>query len=172
LFWEEKLDSQDLKNFYEEHSISIRKFLMDNFDGDFKVGRKDNGRKWRIKHSEIEILPYVVPISIKFAIRYVELVERGYIIIVRDEFGKSQVYLNPRMLKNIALKPFLENELKELEKPFNDLTQVGHIYEKKMYIYTKIEEINEIERIMHHFRGDETLEYTNSLGNAMKKVKS
>ena len=155
---------KDVKDFCEYYAISINKFLQDNFDMFYveeKVNKKN--KRWRIKHSEIENLPRVVPVSLKFAMYYEEFVESGKIIIVRDEFGKYQAYINPQVIIYLNKKEFLEQKKEEVEKTTYNLCDLKQAYDYKNNIDNKLDLIEQDERIIKYFSGEDAIEYSKSI---------
>ncbi|MEG0977516.1 MAG: hypothetical protein RSF02_03070 [Bacilli bacterium] len=163
--------SKELLYFCEDHAISIKKFLNDNFQfsgEERKINSKK--RKWRIRHSEISYLPFVVPCSLKFAMRYVELVEMGKILIVVDEFGKYTSYINPKIIIKSMEQHNLEEELSELSKPFNSLSLLeSKVFEKKN-ILGELEDIKENLRIIKHFDGIDSLDYASLITSLIDEL--
>ena len=157
------MNKDELKAFYEDHNISIRKYLNDYFETTFEIKLNNKGKKWRISHSEIDFLPLVVPISALFSMRYIELVEKGLILVVKDEFGKNQTYINPKYLMETLKEDEYIEELKKQEKPFYEIDEILMRYATKKYYLKKLSEIEETKRIVRHFKKESTLEYLNSL---------
>lgn len=155
---------KDVKDFCEYYAISINKFLQDNFDMFYvkeKVNKKN--KRWRIKHSEIENLPLVVPVSLKFAMYYEEFVESGKIIIVRDQFGKYQAYINPNVIIYLNQRELLEEEKKEIEKKSYDFNDLQKAYDYKNAVENSIDLIEQDERIIKYFSGEDAIEYSKSI---------
>lgn len=161
--------SVDVLDFCEDNAISIAKFLQDNFSiksyiPKFNVKKK----KWRIKHNEISGWINVIPVSLKFAYRYKHLVLTGKLVIVQDDFGKFCVYINPRIIQESFQLKELQILLQELDA--NDLEFYENaikIAEFKRQLVGKIQDIEENIRIIKHFNGDDSLEYTMNIMNLL-----
>ena len=163
------MNKDELKAFYEDHNISIRKYLNDYFETTFEIKLNNKGKKWRISHSEIDFLPLVVPISALFSMRYIELVEKGLILVVKDEFGKNQTYLNPKYLMETLKEDEYIEELKKQEKPFYEIDEILMRYATKKYYLKKLSEIEETKKIVRNFKKEIKVENLKNLKKEIKK---
>ena len=92
--------SVEVIEFCEDNAISIEKFLQDNFSLARYIPKKNSkNKKWRIKHNEIAGWINIIPVSLMFAHRYKHFVLTGKLLIVRDDYGKYCVYINPRIIQ-------------------------------------------------------------------------
>ena len=158
--------SKELKDFREYYAVSIHSFLKDCF-----VKSETNEKQgWRVKHSEIAFLPLTVPVSLKFAFRYEELVANGKILIVKDDFGKYQAYVNPKIIICLNKKQSLEQQLKELRKPFKDLHEIKTHMDQIIQVSQSIESIEEDERIINHFLVKDAIEYSKHVCNDLDQM--
>ena len=158
--------SKELKDFREYYAVSIHSFLKECFVKSDTKGKSS----WRVKHSEIAFLPLTVPVSLKFAFRYEELVANGKILIVKDDFGKYQAYVNPKIIICLNKKHLLEQELKELKKPFHDLQELKSHMDQIIQVSQSIESIEEDERIINHFLGKDAIEYSRHVCSDLEEV--
>ncbi len=158
--------SKELKEFREYYAISIHTFLKECF----VKNDTNEKRNWRVKHSEISFLPLTVPVSLKFAFRYEELVANGKILIVKDDFGKYQAYVNPKIIICLNKKRLLEQELKELKKPFHNLQELKSHADQINQVSQSIESIEEDERIINHFLGKDAIEYSRNVCSDLEEV--
>ncbi len=143
--------------FLEGICISIRKFLDDHYDVCGSGIPKDN-KRWRIKHQEINFLPNIVPVSLGFCERYVDLVYQGKIIIVKDEFGKYRGYVNPRLIKEVPEEQDLILYLEEMG--INDNV-----------VDRELEQIAETKRIVNAFHGENEILRNNKLCDVVRRRK-
>ena len=162
----------EIREFCEDTGyISIQKFLHKCFEVESESDKVNNShRKWRLKHKEIEDLSkLIVPISLKFAMRYRELVEIGKIIIVKDEYGKFKAYYNPKRIMNLCTKENLKEELIKLHHTIFGLSDLATAVEQIKYLTSMIESMEEDERIIKHFGGTNAINYCeNIVGNCQK----
>lgn len=165
--------SGEVIEFCEDNAISIHKFLQDNFDSDSNESKtKAKNKRWRVKHSEIDVLCNIVPVSLFFAHRYKNLVSTGVLVIVRDDFGKYGVYINPRIFQEIQQYERLQEYLKQLEESPEMFDNVYQIVELKRQIADKIHEFEEWIRIIKHFGGEELLDNMAHLVSVLDEIQS
>ena len=165
------MEFKELKDFYQMHYIGIRKLLNSSYDVSYPP-KKDSNRykkKEKISHDDIKGLPGIAPISVKFAMRYSELVERGKIIIVKDEFGSFQTYVNPRLIMETINEENFKEEVDKIREPFYDISLIAVKYFQKKYLEKKLSEIEETKRILNHFKCNETIDYVKSLSRTIKQ---
>ena len=160
--------SVEVLEFLEDNAISIGKFLQENFSIE-KYVPKFNGKKkkWRIKHNEIAGWMNVIPVSMKFAHRYKHLVLTGKLVVVQDDFGKYTVYINPRVIRESCELAELQVLLQELEE--NMEPDTIRMVEARRQVSEKIQDIEENIRIIKHFNGEESLEYTMGIMNLINE---
>lgn len=160
------LKGEDL-DFCEDNCISIDKFLSDNFSLD-TFGEKKNAknRRWRLKHKELIGWPSLIIVPIPFAIRYKELVKMGKLVVVKDDFGIFKVYINPHIILESAILKELEEQLKSFEGRI--LTEEEAL--EKAVLEAKIADLYENIRIIEHFHGGNSLDYTEGLVGAINGV--
>ena len=164
----------EIREFCEDTGyISIQKFLHKCFDVKKESIKVNNShRRWRLKHKEIIGLSnLIVPISLKFAIRYRELVEIGKILIVKDEYGKFKAYYNPKRIMNLCIKANLEEELIKLHHTIYSLNDLAVAVEQIKYLTNMIESMEEDERIIKHFGGANAIDYCENLVDNCQKVR-
>lgn len=161
------LKGEDL-DFCEDNSISIMKFLSDNFLLDnFEVKKNSKNKRWRLKHKELVGWPNLIIVPIPFAIRYKELVKIGKLIVVKDDFGIFKVYINPHIIIECAKLGELEEQLKAFD---------GHLLDESEQIErgileAKIADLYENIRMVQHFNGDASLDYTEGIFEAVSDPK-
>ncbi len=162
--------SVEVLKFCEDNAVSIKKFLQDNFSIESYVPKYNkNNRKWRIKHSEIAVLHNVISVPLKFAYRYKHLVLTGKLVIVRDEFGKYNVYINPRIIQELSESIALQEKLAYLDEHPEEFDDAIRMVEVRRQLTEKIQDIEESLRIIKHFNGEESLEYMMGLMNVVAK---
>ncbi len=147
-------------DFCECNAISIIKFLSDNFSlGNFGVKKNARNRHWRLKHKELAGWPGLIIVPIPFAVRYKELVKMGKLIVVKDDYGFFKVYINPHIILECSKLPELEEQLKGFEGRILDADeQMG-----KELLESEIADLYENIRIIQHFHGSDSLDYTEGL---------
>lgn len=164
--------SEELRDFCEFHAISINKFLQNIFVREkYEQKYNNRNRKWKIRHSEIKDFPLIVPISIHFAHRYPELVSMGKIIIVCDEIHKYQAYINPKIIIQLSHREKLEEELREIKKRVYGLQDLEQGYQALTVIRQQLESIAEDERIIKHFVGEGSIDYSQNMGEQITQRK-
>lgn len=86
--------------FFEDNCISVEKFLdmISVSNGIILESKTRKGKKSRIKHSQLRVLPGVINVPLNFAHRSKELVSCGKVLIVRDNYGVYRAYLNPKVI--------------------------------------------------------------------------
>ena len=153
--------SVEVLEFCEDNAISIEKFLHDNFNLESYIPKKNSkNRRWRIKHNEIAGWYNVIPVSIMFAHRYKHLVLTGKLVIVRDDYGKYTAYINPRIIQESQQLGELQTMLQQIEEEPESFDNVLKMVETKRQLVEKINDLEENIRIIKHFNGEESLEYT------------
>ncbi len=161
----------EVLEFCEDNAISIEKFLQDNFSLESYVFKKNpKNKRWRIKHNEIAGWYNVIPVSLMFAYRYKHLVLTGKLIIVRDDFGKYCVYINPRIIQESQQLTELQDKLKQIDEDIESFDNVFNIVETKRNLMAKINDIEENIRIIKHFNGNDSLEYTSNIMNILEET--
>lgn len=164
--------NEEIIEFCEYYAISIEKFLNENFSIEKYVPKfNERKKKWRVKHSEIAGWLNVIPVSLKFAFRYKHLVLTGKLVIVRDDYGKFNVYVNPRIIQESQELGVLHQKLRELEESPEMFDDAFKVVEFKQQLVEKIADLEENLRIIKHFHGDESLEYTSGIMNLIPEVK-
>ena len=167
------MNYKEIKQFCEcQDYISIQKFLHDYFSIEVESKKLNSKhRKWKIKHNEIRGLSkLIIPISMKFAIRYSELINKGKILIVKDEYNCYQAYYNPKLILGLLNKTKIERELFLLHKKTFTLKNLDSSIAKIKYLTQKVESIEEDERIIVHFGGSDAITYCSSLEQKEQKV--
>lgn len=165
--------SVEVLEFCEDYAISIEKFLQDNFNLESYVPKLNSKkRKWRIKHNEIAGWYNIVPVSLMFAHRYKNLVLTGKLVIVRDDFGKYTVYINPRIIQESHQLAELQTRLQQIEDNPEVFDDTLRMVEVKRQLIEKINDIEENLRIIKHFNGEASLEYTMGIMNLMSGDKN
>ncbi len=140
----------EVLEFCEDHKISIRKFLQENYS----IIPSNSKKRYRIKHREIANFMNLIPVSLFFAFRYPELVANGKLVIVEDDYHKYNVYINPRIIQETLAIIELEEELSSLDDDLvEDLVRIR-------MLLRKIADLKENEAIINHFHG--TAEETNT----------
>ena len=163
--------SVEVLEFLEDNAISISKFLQDNFSIESYVPKyNQKKKKWRIKHNEIAGWINVIPVSMKFAHRYKHLVLTGKLVVVQDDYGKYCVYINPRVIRESCELAELQTLLSELEENFEP--DAIRMVEVRRQVAEKIEDIEESIRIIKHFNGEESLDYTMGIMNIIHETNS
>lgn len=161
--------TREEREFCEDNSISIEKFLNDNFIMmNQSVKKNKKNRRWRIKHSEIMVLDNIIKVPIPFAIRYKELISIGKLIIVRDDFGFFQCYINPRIIVESYALGGLEKRLHDLIEDINELDLEN--VKIRRTLSKRIADLQENIRIINHFNGSETLQNTYNLIESQEKI--
>lgn len=161
--------SVEVLEFLEDNAISISKFLQDNFSIESYVPKyNQKKKKWRIKHNEIAGWINVIPVSMKFAHRYKHLVLTGKLVVVQDDYGKYCVYINPRVIRESCELAELQTLLGELEENFEP--DAIRMVEARRQVSEKIEDIEESIRIIKHFNGEESLDYTMGIMNIIHET--
>lgn len=161
--------SVEVLEFLEDNAISISKFLQDNFSIESYVPKyNQKKKKWRIKHNEIAGWINVIPVSMKFAHRYKHLVLTGKLVVVQDDYGKYCVYINPRVIRESCELAELQTLLGELEENFEP--DAIRMVEARRQVAEKIEDIEENIRIIKHFNGEESLDYTMGIMNIIHET--
>ena len=161
--------SVEVLEFLEDNAISISKFLQDNFSIESYVPKyNQKKKKWRIKHNEIAGWINVIPVSMKFAHRYKHLVLTGKLVVVQDDYGKYCVYINPRVIRESCELAELQTLLGELEENFE--SDAIRMVEARRQVAEKIEDIEENIRIIKHFNGEESLDYTMGIMNIIHET--
>ena len=161
--------SVEVLEFLEDNAISISKFLQDNFSIESYVPKyNQKKKKWRIKHNEIAGWINVIPVSMKFAHRYKHLVLTGKLVVVQDDYGKYCVYINPRVIRESCELAVLQTLLGELEENFEP--DAIRMVEARRQVSEKIEDIEENIRIIKHFNGEESLDYTMGIMNIIHET--
>ncbi len=161
--------SVEVLEFLEDNAISISKFLQDNFSIESYVPKyNQKKKKWRIKHNEIAGWINVIPVSMKFAHRYKHLVLTGKLVVVQDDYGKYCVYINPRVIRESCELAELQTLLGELEENFEP--DAIRMVEARRQVSEKIEDIEENIRIIKHFNGEESLDYTMGIMNIIHET--
>ena len=156
--------SVEILEFLEDNAISIQKFLQENFSIESYVPKfNSKKKKWRIKHNEIAGWINVIPVSMKFAYRYKHLVFTGKLVVVQDDYGKYCVYINPRVIRESCELAELQSLLNELEE--NLEPDAIKLIEAKRQVTEKIKDIEENIRLIKHFNGEESLDYTMGIMN-------
>lgn len=152
--------SVEIVEFCEDNAISIEKFLKDNFSIESYIPKfNSKKKKWRIKHSEIAGWYNVIPVSLMFAHRYKNLVLTGKLVIVCDDFGKYNVYINPRIIqKSLALES-LRRKFQQVEEHPELFESTLGMIELKRQLAEEIADAEENLRLIKHFNGEESLEY-------------
>ena len=141
--------------FCEDNAIKVSKFLNDNFERQQENNKSKKRR--RIKHSEISSFQNIVPVSLFFAYRYKELVYTGKLVIVVDDYGKYAVYVNPRIIASATMFETLQKLLGE-----ND---------SNVQISEEIKDILENIRIIRHFKGEESIEYSQRSFKTLSRIR-
>lgn len=163
--------SVEVLEFLEDNAISIEKFLQENFSIESYIPKfNSKKKKWRIKHNEIAGWYNVIPVSMKFAYRYKHLVLTGKLVVVQDDFGKYCVYVNPRIIQESCELAELQAILHELED--NMEPDTIRMVEAKRQVAEKIHGLEENVRIIKHFNGEESLEYTMGIMNLLDESKN
>ena len=130
--------------FCEDHKISIRKFLQENYS----IIPSNSTKRYRIRHKEIAGFANLIPVSMFFAYRYPELVASGKLVVVEDDYHKYNVYINPRIIGESLELQELEDELKNLDEDLaEDLVQIN-------LLLRKIADLKENVSIINHFHGE------------------
>ena len=161
--------SVEVLEFLEDNAISISKFLQDNFSIESYVPKyNQKKKKWRTKHNEIAGWINVIPVSMKFAHRYKHLVLTGKLVVVQDDYGKYCVYINPRVIRESCELAELQTLLGELEENFEP--DAIRMVEARRQVSEKIEDIEESIRIIKHFNGEESLDYTMGIMNIIHET--
>ena len=161
--------SVEVLEFLEDNAISISKFLQDNFSIESYVPKyNQKKKKQRIKHNEIAGWINVIPVSMKFAHRYKHLVLTGKLVVVQDDYGKYCVYINPRVIRESCELAELQTLLGELEENFEP--DAIRMVEARRQVSEKIEDIEENIRIIKHFNGEESLDYTMGIMNIIHET--
>ena len=106
----------------------------------------------------------------KFAYRYKHLVLTGKLVVVQDDFGKYCVYVNPRIIQESCELAELQAILHELED--NMEPDTIRMVEAKRQVAEKIHGLEENVRIIKHFNGEESLEYTMGIMNLLDESKN
>ena len=164
--------SEEIREFCLYNAISIEKFLNENFSIEKYVPKfNERKKKWRVKHNEITGWLNVIPVSLKFAFRYKHLVLMGKLVIVRDDYGKFNVYINPRIIQESQELGVLYRKLQEIEQYPDIFMDAFNMVEYKQQLSEKIADLEENLRIIRHFHGEESLEYTSGLMNLIPEVK-
>lgn len=129
--------------FCEDHKISIRKFLQENYS----IIPSNSTKRYRIRHKEIAGFANLIPVSMFFAYRYPELVASGKLVAVEDDYHKFNVYINPRIIGESL-------ELQELEDQLNTLDEdtVDNLIQINLLL-RKIAELKENITLINHFHG-------------------
>ena len=129
--------------FCEDHKISIRKFLQENYS----IIPSNSTKRYRIRHKEIAGFANLIPVSMFFAYRYPELVASGKLVVVEDDYHKFNVYINPRIIGESL-------ELQELEDQLNTLDEdtVDNLIQINLLL-RKIAELKENVTLINHFHG-------------------
>lgn len=160
--------SVEVLEFCEDNAISIQKFLQENFSIESYVPKfNSRNKKWRIKHNEIAGWYNVIPVSLMFAHRYKHLVFTGKLVIVRDDFGKYNVYINPRIIRESQELAPLQAQLQELENNPELSIDAIRLVEIKRQLIEKIQDIEENLRIIKHFNGEDSLNYMMRLAQVL-----
>lgn len=163
--------SVEVLEFLEDNAISIQKFLQENFSIESYVPKfNSKKKKWRIKHNEIAGWINVIPVSMKFAYRYKHLVLTGKLVVVQDDYGKYCVYINPRVIRESCELAELQSILQELEENFEPDTI--RMVEARRQVTEKIRDIEENVRIIKHFNGEESLDYTMGIMNIIYETEN
>lgn len=160
------MKSVEIREFCEDYSISIEKFLTENFSLESYVPKLNaKNKKWRIKHNEIAGWYNIVPVSLMFAHRYKHLVFTGKLVIVRDDFGRYCVYINPRIIQESQELESLQIRLQDVEDNFEVFEDTLKMLEIKRQLEDRIQDIEENLRIIRHFNGEDSLNYSSSIIN-------
>ena len=136
------MENKEVYEFCEDNAITISKFLQDNFEVEIYPSKTERKKKKnRIKHDGIKGMLNVIMVPKSFAYRYKELVRMGKIIVVRDDFGEYQAYINPRVIAYCCNYNGLDN-----------------FYYDNLEIVLKKVLDNYVEdmRLINHFSGNET----------------
>ncbi len=150
---------KDELDFCESMSISIDKLLNDNFDVAGYLSRKEKFKsKKRIKHKEIKNFPNIVIIPNSFALHHRDLLSKGKILLVIDDFGFYQSYLNPKILVDACKYQEYLSQLEALETVYES----SEINLKKEQLVAKVKDCEENIRLIKAFNGSESLRH-NSL---------
>ena len=129
--------------FCEDHKISIRKFLQENYS----IIPSNSTKRYRIRHKEIAGFANLIPVSMFFAYRYPELVASGKLVAVEDDYHKFNVYINPRIIGESLELQELEDQLNTLyEDTVDNLIQIN-------LLLRKIAELKENITLINHFHG-------------------
>ena len=129
--------------FCEDHKISIRKFLQENYS----IIPSNSTKRYRIRHKEIAGFANLIPVSMFFAYRYPELVASGKLVAVEDDYHKFNVYINPRIIGESLELQELEDQLNTLDEDTADnLIQIN-------LLLRKIAELKENITLINHFHG-------------------
>ena len=129
--------------FCEDHKISIRKFLQENYS----IIPSNSTKRYRIRHKEIAGFANLIPVSMFFAYRYPELVASGKLVAVEDDYHKFNVYINPRIIGESLELQELEDQLNTLyEDTVDNLIQIN-------LLLRKIAELKENVTLINHFHG-------------------
>ena len=129
--------------FCEDHKISIRKFLQENYS----IIPSNSTKRYRIRHKEIAGFANLIPVSMFFAYRYPELVASGKLVVVEDDYHKFNVYINPRIIGESLELQELEDQLNTLyEDTVDNLIQIN-------LLLRKIAELKENVTLINHFHG-------------------
>lgn len=156
--------SKETLEFCDYYAIGIRKFLKDNYSIESYLPKYNKKNKeWKVKHAEIAFLALVIPIPLQFCMRYPELVDMGKIIIVRDEFNKYQAYINPNLIMNLCNREMYERQLINLSKKVFRLNEVENGLDEFFNIQDRLASMEEDERIIRHFSGNNSIEYCKSV---------
>lgn len=152
--------SVEVMEFCEDNAISIKKFLRENFNIESYIPKfNSKNKKWRVKHSEIAGWYNVIPVSLMFAHRYKNLVLTGKLVIVRDDFGKYSVYINPRIIRESQVLEELQSKLTQIDEHPEVFESTLEMVEVKRQISEKIADVEENLRLIKHFNGESSLEY-------------
>ena len=128
--------------FCKENNIGIRKFLSKNYNVNYEKRKGKN----KIKHGDITSLPNLVKVPISFSERYKDLVFDGELIIVRDDFGRYESYINPNQIKDIELEQSIRDNIKILQTKKDENSNLTRINLEKSLC-----KIERTKRIMEFF---------------------
>ncbi len=152
---------KDMRVFLESICVTIRKFIEDNYDVYYDTDFSKDNKKWRLKHQEITHLPNIVPVPLGFCKRYADLVYQGKIIIVKDEFGRYESYVNPRLIKELPAEQDLISYLKDLG--------IDGVKTSEEVTKRELHQMAETKKILRSFNGEEQIVYVNNLNNVIRR---
>ena len=135
------MDKERFSSILANSTISVREFLERYYDISFGKKTNKKGSKWRISHSEVKDMPDIIPVLLGYAVRNEEMLEQEILIIVRDEFGKIQTYINPSLVREV---PHLD-EYREDYDGNQQETNIDKYHARKMkQLIVKLETVQTI----------------------------